>query len=131
MAKKKEIVDFIRDYHTPSCSNHVRRSKNAVFFNAGSTTKHELSKAVGGLMLLKWGDVMFTKGITDALHELSSCIDIAFGEFVKQKANFITECVPNNEGNRRVDLVNVDDNTRFEFETDHEVKKQDCVTIKI
>ena len=132
MSKKGKLkTDFIRLYHTTGCSKFIRRSKNAVYFNSGSSTKHELAKAVGGLMLLRWGDINFEEEILEKLEELSEEIDKAMLLFPRQKANFITEAVPNNEGSRRVDLVNIDDNTRYEFESNSKIKKDNCITIYI
>ena len=125
------MKSHISEYHTPGCSKFVKRAKNGVFYNAGSSTQHELAKAVGALMLLKCGDIKITPEIKKGLIFLSFAIDNMILKFPKQKANFITEAVHNGESNRRVDLVNVNDNTRFEFETNHKIKKEGATTIYV
>jgi hypothetical protein len=127
-------------YHCPGMPNYARRPKNSVYYNAGSTTIHELYKATAALMLQKWGDVKFNDATKKGLLELSRSIDLSFKEFPKQKKNFLTEVVPNAERTidnkeRRVDLVRLEDDYRFEFENNKNIKKdlgrEKTVTIQI
>jgi hypothetical protein len=111
-----------KKYHIPGCPAYVRRPRNAVYYNAGSTTKHELCKAIGGLMLQKYGDIKFNELLIDKIEQVAANIDILCKD-MGGKADFLTECVPNNEGNRRVDLLRLRDEVRFEFETNHKVLK--------
>lgn len=82
-------------------------------------------------MLMKYGDIKFNEPIIKSLNELCIAINTTMKDFPRQKADFISECVPNKEANRRVDLVRLSDDTRFEFETNHKIKKEGDKTITI
>jgi hypothetical protein len=127
--------DFIRSYHIPGCPNYMRRPKNAIYLNPGSTLRHEMSKALGAYMLQKWGDIQYSKTISNYLKLLEEEVNMLFSGNPKEKADFITEAVPNNQKDRRIDLVRLKDDVRFEFETNHKIKKTDpektVVTIHI
>ena len=124
-----------RQYHIPGCPNYQRRTKSSVYFNAGSTVKHEMAKALGALMLQKWGDVKFNEPTLKALNDLANAVNVSFKDYEKCKKNFLTEVVPNKEPDRRVDLVSLDDDYRYEFETDHKIqkdfKREKTITIKL
>lgn len=118
-----------RRYHIPGCERYQRRTKSTVVYAANNTTLHELSKALGGLMLHKWGDVKFTSEVKEKLKELSRAVDQAYAGSPKVRKAFITECVPNDERTpegkeRRVDLLRLEDDYRYEFEvSDHKQHK--------
>lgn len=80
-------------------------------------------------MLRKWGDIKFSDDLNDALGQVQGCVKNIMKEFPKDKSDFITEAVPINEPLRRVDLVRLSDDQRFEFETDKKIKKDNCCTI--
>jgi len=123
--------NYITEYHTPGCSKIIKRAKNAVFFNNNNSMRHELAKAVGALMLGRYGDIKFSPALKKQLRIFANAISFEMSGFKKNKANFITEAVPNKEKNRRIDLVNIDNNIRYEFETNKKIKKDNCVTIYI
>ena len=129
------MEDHYRRYHIPGCSAYMRRPKNAVYFNPGSTVRHEMSKALGAFMLQRYGDVKFSTAISNYLKLLEDEVEMLFSGTEREKADFITEAVPNKEPGRRADLVRLSDDFRFEFETNHKIKKdegrQNTVTIKI
>ena len=123
---------FYNKYHPPGGSRLQTVKLNAVFVSGHNTVRHELSKALGGVMLNKWGDVRFTPEIIKGLRVLSDLVEFEFKDWEKNKVNFISEAVPTSDSKRRVDLVKLDDDTRIEFETNGNVKvKDDSLTIFI
>lgn len=128
---KPIISDPIRKYHIPGMPTHCKRAKNAIYLNAGSRANHEIGKAVAAYQLIKFGEVRFTSEIINALKLLEGEITRAMKGFPKQKSDFITEAVPNQETDRRVDLVDVTRGDRYELENDHSIKKENAITIYI
>ena len=126
MDEKREYAT-LKNYHVSGCSKNLSVKQNAVFFNANNTIKHELSKALGALMLLKYGDIKFTAPLVLLLTEIQE--EVEQMKIIGEPQGFITEAVPNEENWRRVDLVALRDDTRFEFETNHKIKKDNAVTI--
>ena len=120
-----------KKYVVNAGDNYKFRSKNAVFFNAGSSWKHEIMKAVVGLMLLKYGDVDISPKIISALNLLEEALIENFKDFPRQKANFISEAVPKSCRDRRVDIIRLEDETWIEIETDHKIQKENCITIYV
>jgi len=116
-------------YHIPKQSHLYTLKKNAIFISNANTVKHELSKCVGAIMLKKYGDIKFTKQIIHLIRNIDYEIDQL--NLVSNPSNFITEACPNKEPNRRVDLVNIATDDRFEFETSTKIKKENCITIYI
>lgn len=112
-----------RKYHRSGCQAYVKIPKNAIFMNSGSTVKHEMAKALGAYMVNKYGEVKFNKKIIDLLEELQIVVKEELKDFPKNGRDFITEAVMNKNSRRRVDLVELDRNVRYEFETDHKVQK--------
>lgn len=121
----KEEEENNRKYHVPGMPNFARRTKNTIVYAANNTTLHELSKALGGLMLHKWGDVKFTEAVKKKLKELSISVDQAYQNSPKVRKAYITEAVPNNQPTRRVDLVRLEDDYRYEFEVSNHKNKKD------
>ena len=117
-------------YKILSCANHQLRSKNAIYISPSNSIKHELAKTIGGYLLRKWGDIPFyNPELLNLLYKIEVCVNDLMKGFPKDKSDFITEAVPINEPLRRVDLVRLSDDQRFEFETDKKVKKENCCTI--
>ena len=115
-------------YHIQGCSNINTLKVNAVFLNNHSTVLHELSKCLGAIMVRRFSDLKFNPKIIEALRLIDS--EVSKLNLVKSEGNFITEACPNENKNRRVDLVELRNNVRFEFETNPKnVKKDDVVTI--
>ena len=56
------------------------------------------------------------------IRDLSVCIEFAFGGCEEEHTDFLTEAY--DETGRRIDLVSLNNDTRFEFETDHSVDKK-------
>lgn len=118
-----------RSYHVPGCSSAHHPKKNAISTSRHNTIKHELWKAIGVIMLQRYGDLMATdkmKAAVDTIQE--EILDIGFTE---DPTDYWTEAVPNDAPNRRVDLVNGKNDDRFEFETDHSIRKENAITIHI
>jgi len=130
MKIKPEVINY-RKYHIPSCPAYMRRPKNAVYYSAANSIKHEISKAVAALMLHKWGDIRFGGAVTKHIEILAASIDLTMQSFPKQKADYITEACPNGKTDRRVDLVRLRDDVRYEFECNSKVKKEGINTITI
>jgi len=80
-------------------------------------------------MLKRFGDVKFNSAILLALNLIEDQVN-SFG-FAESPTDFITEAEPNGEKNRRVDLVSLYDDMRYEFENDHKIKKDNAITIYI
>lgn len=120
MELKRNATEKI--YHVPGCRDYQHRKRNVIFFGSGSI-KHEMAKALGGLMLSRWGDVKFSPEVVKKLQELQVAVNSAMLDFPSNKTEYITECVPNANPKRRVDLLCLDNNVRFEFETDHKIEK--------
>jgi hypothetical protein len=124
-----------RHYRAPGNNNMARRAVNTVCYAANNTCKHELAKAVGALMLHKWGEIKFNDVMVQKITELAKAMETTTRDWPKQKANYITECVPRSDPSRRVDLLRLVDDYRFEFETDHkevkDFKREKTITIPI
>ena len=115
----------------PGCNNYVKRSKNAIYLSPGSTIRHEMSKCLGAYMLKKWGDIKFSIHVIHLLKELEMQVKKDMEGFPIENKSFITEAVPTKEKERRVDLVRLEDDQRFEFETSKKIKKDNACTIYI
>ena len=126
---KKVSYKNYNKYHKPGGANYQTVPKNAICISNANSAKHEIAKAVGAYMLHKFGDILFNDKIHAALEVIDE--EVRNCEMVEQSTDFITEAVPNNEGGRRVDLVDLKSNTRFEFETDHKIEKDNAITIYI
>ena len=59
-----------KSYHVPSMPNYTHLKKNAVFLAANNTYKHDLSKCLGSLMLIKHGYAKFTNEIIYYINSL-------------------------------------------------------------
>ncbi len=116
--KKKETLkeDIERSYHVPGMPNYARRKRNAVFFGSASI-KHELTKALICLLLNKYGDIKLSQLSLNAINTLSQSIEFDMKDFETNKAEFITECVPNKQPDKRRDVVNITNGTIYEIET--------------
>ena len=119
-----------KHYHVPGCAQYMHRKRSAVFFNTNNTPKHEMAKALGAYMLSKWGDIKFSDSLIEILNSLDLEVKLCMKGFEEEGADWVTEAVPNETPNRRVDLVNLDNDTRIEFECDKKISKgDDVVTI--
>jgi len=140
-AETKKIAEENRAlYQVPAGSPYMLRSRNAVFISTTNSVSHEMSKALGAYMIRKYGDVKFTDRIIRCIQLLEDAVKEELKDFPKSPASFITESVPKTkikkekgitEEDRRIDLVRLEDNTWFEFETDHKIQKEKCITIYI
>ena len=102
-------------YKIQGGNNYQLRSRNAIYISPSNSVKHELAKTLGVYMIRKYGDIKFTRGIILTFKRLELEVKKAMEGFAKEKDSFITECVPKKEPSRRVDLVRLSDNTRYEF----------------
>ena len=80
-------------------------------------------------MLRKWGDIKWNDSINSLLKLLDDAVNENMKGFDKNKADFITEAVPKCDKDRRIDLIKLNDETWYEFETNKSVKKENCYTI--
>jgi len=126
MNKKMEIEKNRRKFHTPGCSNYCFRAKNAVFISSGNRLNHEICKALICYQIRKWGDPKLNDRIISLLKELEKETNDLFKGAVKQHNNFITECVPNKDITRRIDILRLEDLQRFEIEN-KDIDKKDCI----
>ena len=134
MNKKKQLEQrkIYRSYHIPGQSHLHPVKKNAVFIANNNTIRHELSKCIEAIMLKRYGDILFNDYIKKQILLIDMHItDVLFKGWVKNECDFITEAVPNEDKTRRVDLVNISNGDRFEFETNKKVKKENAITIYI
>lgn len=133
MDKKDFEAQKIRElYHTPGCADHQLRPKNAIYISGSNTLRHELAKCIGAYMLRKYGDIPeFDDWLKEELNDIDETVKLLMKDFPKGSSDFITEAVPDDEPNRRVDLVRLPDNQKFEFETDSKIKKSGACTIYI
>jgi len=88
-------------YHIPSMPHYMRRPKNAIYINPSNSLKHEIKK-----------------------------MEICY-EFRQAGIDFITEAVPNDRDNRRVDIVNLKTGDEIEIETNPKINKEGALTIHI
>lgn len=116
------IESFISKYHTPGCSHYIKRAKNGIFISNANSFEHELSKCVGALQVRKYGDVFFNDKMKSLIRELAGVMSTGC---VDNPTDFITECCVNQKKGRRVDLVSLKNNVRYEFESDHKICKKD------
>ena len=114
--------NFISSYHTPGCSHYVKRAKNAIFISNANKFNHELAKCVGALQLHRFGDIKISMRAFDLINELAKEME---KDMVVSAADFITEAVVNQRKGRRVDLVCLKNNVRYEFENCHKISKVD------
>ncbi len=126
---KKAIIENRKKYRIQGGQNYQLRSLNAIYISPSNSVKHELAKALGAYMIRKYGDIKFTDYIIESLDQIELDVKMAMEGFAKEKDSFITEAVIKSQPDRRVDLVRLSDNTRFEFECSKKIKKEDCVTI--
>jgi hypothetical protein len=125
----KEINKNYRSYHIPGQANHQSVKKNVIFISRANSIKHELSKCLGSIMIHKFGDVKFNRTILEAIKTIE--YEIKQFNMPENPCDFITEACPNDRKDRRIDLVNIHHKDEFEFETDHTIKKEGAITIKI
>jgi len=131
MADKMTSEKIRRLYKIPSGANYQHRSKNAIYISPSNSIRHEMAKALGAYQLRKYGDVFFNEKITETLKKLEELSKIAVKDCQTETTDFITEAVPKKEPERRVDLVSLKDNTRYEFETNKKTVKEGAITINI
>ena len=120
-------MEVEKHYHVPSMPNYAHRKRNAVFYGSASI-KHELAKALGCIMIRNWSDIKFTPRIVELITQLESVVEFTMKDFIKSSGEFITEAVPNERPDRRVDVVCLDTDARYEFETDKKINKGGDVT---
>ena len=125
---KQELKNYFT-YHPPGGTPLKNVKRNVIFISNGNSIRHELAKALGAIMVHKWGDVKFSEKIIDLLAKLEIETNNQFWGWAEEETSFLTEAVPNNEKNRRVDLVNLRTKDHIEFETNSKIKKENATTI--
>ena len=128
MKKEVQIEINRRNYTTPD-QKYVLRPKNAVFLSAANSIRHEIFKVIGGLMLLKYGDISLSLKLKRLIWDVEQEIKESMKNFPKEHTDFITEACPSKD--RRVDLVRLNDCQHYEFECDHTIKKEGAFTFYI
>lgn len=129
MRLKKEVHENWHKYHVKGMPYHHRVKKNAIFISSHNTIKHELSKCVGGIMLNKYGDVDFNKDLLVGLESFANLIELSMKDYPKSKSNFITEAASDENPERIIDLVNLNNGEQIEFEINKNILKKDCRSI--
>lgn len=124
---KLAITQHWHKYHIPGMSHIHTLKRDAIFISNANSIKHELAKCLGAIQIKRYGDVFFNKDIIDALDIIEK--SVLNCEPFKEDSSFITEAVPNEDKTRRVDLVNLKTNVRYEFETLNNIRKEDCITV--
>ena len=138
----KKTTDINRNlYKIPGGANYQLRSLNAIYISPSNSIRHELAKMIGGYMIRKWGDIKFNDLIVSDLKRLEKDVKDVMKGFEKQKGRFITEAVPKTscfslkglpqDKDRRIDLVHLDTNDWYEFETNKKIKKEGSITIYV
>jgi len=124
---EKQRLSKIYNSYSPTCAkgdSYKTCKKNAVMMHAGIKLNHEICKAVGALMIQRYGDVQFPDELINRIDNLAAHVEDLFKAWPEVHTHFITEaCVTG--GKRRIDLVNLSNDDRIEFENDHAVDKRD------
>jgi len=126
---KKE--NYWTKYSIPGCTAIHRIKKNTIFVSNANTVKHELSKCLGAILIHRYGDIIWDEEIIYYIKEIDAIVSEKYKDWPKNHSDFITEAQPNGERDRRVDLVNLKTNDRWEFESSKKIKKDNCFTIYI
>ncbi len=127
--RQLEMRGIYNSYHPQGGSPRMTCKKNHVRIDGGDTLLHELTKSLTGIMIRKFGDVKITPSIIQRLQEIDE--EVTQMGFCKNLTDFISECIPNRERDRRVDIVMLSDDTRFEIETSPRVHKDNCIRIYV
>lgn len=121
-----------RHYHIPGQSAIHSVKANVIHLSKTNKVNHELSKSLGGIMFLKYGDIKFTNEIIFLINLLGEATEKEMKGF-KGSSSFITEACATGEKvngeDRRVDLVGLSANCRVEFENQKIVKPNTQVVI--
>lgn len=129
--QKLEAEQNRKKYKIPGGANYQLRTRNAIHISPSNSLRHELIKCIAAYQLRKFGEVKIGIDIIDTVRVLDKEFRVLTEDWLKQKVDFITEAVPKQEPDRRVDLVRLQDDTRFEFETNPKIKKEGAITIYI
>ena len=121
-----------RNYHVLGCSSQHHPKINAVTFSKQESFTHILGKTIIGAMLKKYGQVNYDEELMLLVRRIDDLIEKELmKDFVKDPHDFIMEAVPNNNIQRRIDVVDLKTNDHYEAETDHTIKKEGAITIKV
>lgn len=130
---KKSILENWRSYHVPGQGHYKTRARNAVHLNSNNTIEHELAKCIGGIMLNRYGDIKVDEIVRKEISMMAQVIRTAFGPGSFESHEFISEAVPNEDSARRIDIVDINTDDRFEFVKSSlsEKSKDDCIIIRL
>jgi len=125
-------IEIEKKYHIPGMPNYTHRKRNAIFFGSESF-RHVLGKCIAAYQIRKYGDVKFSPEMLLALHELDEAFETTMKDFTKSPADFVTEVCPNEASDRRIDVLCLDNNVRYEIVVSNLSKKSenDCVVIRL
>jgi len=96
--------------------------KNVIHISSGDTFRHEMTKSAIAYLVHKYGDFKWDTECIEIIKVLEKKILNMMEGWPEETTDFLTEAWTK-EG-RRVDLVNLRDDTRIEIETDHKVDKK-------
>ena len=113
-----EEAEVYKRYHVPSMPNYAHRPKNALFISRANSVLHEGGKFLAAYMVRKWGDVKITPSMVLLLQQLDAEVSLVMKDFPKESANYVSECVPNSEPDKRVDVLKLFGEVKYELETD-------------
>ena len=125
MNQKTEVRKNFNSYMPPGGHPFQTVKRNVVFISSANSLRHEIAKLIVSYMIHKYGDVKWNKYISESLKYIESSMELLMKDFPKVKTDFLTEAVPTSNRDRRVDVVNLSTNDRFEIETSKLACKQD------
>jgi hypothetical protein len=129
---KSDVLINNRKYHVQGCSLNNRPKINAVTFSNNETIRHVLGKTLAAYLIHKYGDIKIEEEVMLLIRRIDSLVEEdLMKDFVRDPHEFITEAVPNDNPKRRIDIVDLNTDTHIEIETDHSIKKEGAITIKI
>ena len=85
---KSEIETNRRKYTIIGGANFQFCTKNAIYLYRGNKINHELSKALGGIMSLKWGGIKFDDELVGLLKQVDKKVNELFKDYAKTHSYF-------------------------------------------
>ena len=126
---KQELKNF-RSFHPFGQSNFKSVKVNVISVSSNNTILHELTKCFCALSIHKFGDVFINERIKDLLRGVEE--EIKGMKLKEEHISFITECSPNDQPNRKIDLVRLSDGCKIEIvKSSDPPDSDDCVKMRV